>query len=789
MVPITPQRPSGRHLNSSSTFDSTLSSSSPGSTSTLPSSAPTPYNTVIPSTPDHDISFDTESAFGSSSRLTSRAGGDMRMDSSPSRPTPTSSRHPSSFSSYAGSSHHLLPYTPPIRDPQIQSFSIPSSDRPVPPPLSLGHSSASGPDAKSIDEDIGKGTFEAPGHDSGPDANTQADRDALRLQQLGYDPVLGRDYTFWSSLAISWLNIGCIQGTVYAVSGAYSFGGPLMILVMWPLSGIWTIFLTLSLAELASVYPVSGAMASWAWKVARGGVGWERWWAWLMGGVVLGGHVANVLLVTWQLVNIVHGIMGLSFDYDYKPWHGILFYLTVLFVCGLVGSQAWGRSHRFWICAGIYGVCVWLILCVSLLASSGARHSYSVSPSLFLNNTGWESRPYVFILGWEYCTIASGHDASAHMAEETQNPSRNVPNAMVCAMALTYICGMISISLLLLSINPEDAATVAEHTFAVGFILTQAINRPAAIGICTLLIFTLTVQIMAQLQASSRFVFAMARDNAMPFAASIRRTNARKQPIVAHWLVIALCVPFSLLVLAGKGPVYSVLAVTASTLSYLGYTTPVLLYLLSGKDLRTEGRSSWSLRTKSKIIGTVGVCYGIAVISLSMAPGEYPVTVQSISWGPVILVGTVAVCLLTWRFYGIKHYSGPIKAVTKWETGVEIDLQSAITTQRSRPTDPGADADYFGPTDPGSKARGTIPVFVQTADDSERQTSTRGTGGTGSEWTDATASSASGQTATRAEMGSDAGMEMRERLDSEDLRGVVEILRESGEGEERHRGR
>lgn len=138
---------------------------------------------------------------------------------------------------------------------------------------------------------------------------------------------------------------------------------------------------------------------------------------------------------------------------------------------------------------------------------------------------------------------------------------------------------------------------------------------------------------------------------------------------------------------------------------------------------------------------------------------------------------------------GIKHYSGPIKAVTKWETGVEIDLQSAITTQRSRPTDPGADADYFGPTDPGSKARGTIPVFVQTADDSERQTSTRGTGGTGSEWTDATASSASGQTATRAEMGSDAGMEMRERLDSEDLRGVVEILRESGEGEERHRGR
>lgn len=39
----------------------------------------------------------------------------------------------------------------------------------------------------------------------------QDDVDALRLQQLGYDPVLGRDYTFWSSLAISTINIGCLQ--------------------------------------------------------------------------------------------------------------------------------------------------------------------------------------------------------------------------------------------------------------------------------------------------------------------------------------------------------------------------------------------------------------------------------------------------------------------------------------------------------------------------------------------------------------------------------------------------
>lgn len=57
--------------------------------------------------------------------------------------------------------------------------------------------------------------------------------------------------------------------------------------------------------------------------------------------------------------------------------------------------------------------------------------------------------------------------ANRSMAEETQNPSRNVPNAMVSAMALTYVTGMISIALLLLSISPEDVAVIKSHNFPV----------------------------------------------------------------------------------------------------------------------------------------------------------------------------------------------------------------------------------------------------------------------------------------------------------------------------------
>ena len=109
---------------------------------------------------------------------------------------------------------------------------------------------------------------------------------------------------------------------MYAVSGTYDYGGPLMIvsvlldrqralltpsqLIAWPLSGVASIFLTLTLSELASAYPVAGAMASWAWKCARGGVGHERAWGWLMGGFVLGGHMGNV---SFSLFDLVHELI------------------------------------------------------------------------------------------------------------------------------------------------------------------------------------------------------------------------------------------------------------------------------------------------------------------------------------------------------------------------------------------------------------------------------------------------------------------------------------------------
>lgn len=121
---------------------------------------------------------------------------------------------------------------------------------------------------------------------------------------------------------------------------------------------------------------------------------------------------------------------------------------------------------------GIYGLAIWAILCISVLVTE-VRKGGRIQTDRFFNQSGWDSKTYVYLLGWQYSTIASGvvslfpsgvlesqltddtrmlplsksllthvslnscpMSNGLSMAEETKNPSRNVPKAMTGSMIL-----------------------------------------------------------------------------------------------------------------------------------------------------------------------------------------------------------------------------------------------------------------------------------------------------------------------------------------------------------------
>ncbi|CAA0839825.1 Amino-acid permease BAT1 [Striga hermonthica] len=82
--------------------------------------------------------------------------------------------------------------------------------------------------------------------------------DDSRLNQLGYKQELRR-----------------------SLSQGLAFGGPVTMIYGWPVVGLMTIVVGLSLSEICSAYPVSGGLYFWSAKL--GGNYWGPFTSWLTG--------------------------------------------------------------------------------------------------------------------------------------------------------------------------------------------------------------------------------------------------------------------------------------------------------------------------------------------------------------------------------------------------------------------------------------------------------------------------------------------------------------------------
>src|SRR5438093_12802190 len=102
--------------------------------------------------------------------------------------------------------------------------------------------------------------------------------DARELGALGYAQELFRTMGGFSNFAISFSIISILTGAVTLYEHGLTMGGPAEMAFGWPLVSLVTIAVALSMAELASSLPSSGAMYHWACRL--GGKGWGWFTAW-----------------------------------------------------------------------------------------------------------------------------------------------------------------------------------------------------------------------------------------------------------------------------------------------------------------------------------------------------------------------------------------------------------------------------------------------------------------------------------------------------------------------------
>jgi amino acid transporter len=392
--------------------------------------------------------------------------------------------------------------------------------------------------------------------------------DSQDLERLGYVQELLRTMGGFSNFAISFSIISVLTGAVTLYDCGLSMGGPLEMTLGWPLVTVGTLLVALSMAELSSALPTSGAM--YHWSAELGGPTWAWFTVWFN----IIGLVTVIVGIDYGCARFLVPILGIPS----KNSTILLVYGVILLSHGLINQYGvrWvARFNDLSVAVHILGV---VILMASLWFFVPKR------PLAFLLQASPVGPPvhapyaWLFVLGllqaqWTY----TGFDGSAHIAEETIDPRRRAPWGMVMAVVVSGVFGYLLV-LSLTSVIP-DLQRVLNTTDAGGktipavlAIVQLTIGERAGAAVLVLTVLAMWFCGMASVTSLSRTFYSLARDKGMPLWRSWGRIGAHQTPARAIWLSVSLA--FLALIYSGA---YSVVTSISVVGFYISYIIPVYL--------------------------------------------------------------------------------------------------------------------------------------------------------------------------------------------------------------------
>ena len=434
-------------------------------------------------------------------------------------------------------------------------------------------------------------------------------KDEQELSRLGYAQELFRTMGGFSNFALSFSIISILTGAVTLYGYGLTMGGPAEMAFGWPLVTLFTLMVAMSMAELASALPTSGAM--YHWSSMLGGKGWGWFTAWFN----LAGNVAMLAGVDYGCAQFVTPLIGL----DASTKNLLLVYAAVLLSHALFnhyGIRLIARLNDLSVVVHIIGVAA--IVGALFLFAPKQPASFFFEP-ITNNPSGW---PYwwAFILGllqaqWTF----TGYDASAAVSEETINPRRRAPWGMILAVAVSSVVGYLLLIALTLSIKDISAVLNAKDASgnsipAVIVILQTALGERAGTAFVALAAVAMWFCGLSAVTWSSRVVYAFARDNGLPASGLWKRVDKKHlTPAPAIWLSVTAA--FLAAVYSDAYPVVTSISVIGL---YISYVIPIFLSLRRGRKGILERRGPWHLGRYSKAVGIVALAW-VAFISIILS--------------------------------------------------------------------------------------------------------------------------------------------------------------------------
>jgi amino acid transporter len=371
-----------------------------------------------------------------------------------------------------------------------------------------------------------------------PTASAVTDDDDARLESLGYRPQLNRVLGLFANFSVAFTYLSPMVGIYSLFALGVGTGGPGYLWTTFiPLAGM--LFVALVFGELASHYPIAGAL----YQYSKYNVG--RRYGWFVGWFYGMALLVTVASVDTGVVGYFAALMHNWFNWNLTPTnHWTILIVTVVLLAiqtllNVTGAQVMGQVAKF----GVYVEIIGTIGIAIVLAIHGFHHglgylfstdgvqNVKTNPLSLDFHGSYGGALIIAVLAPVY--IFYGFESAGDISEETKDAGRQVPRAMRHALIWGGVASLILTAALLLAMPAKNGTMATVAGGGVPFILGQLPSAVQDIGLLLIVFAFFSCGTSIQ-GAGSRLAFSYARDGALPASKWISTVNPRfKTPVNA----------------------------------------------------------------------------------------------------------------------------------------------------------------------------------------------------------------------------------------------------------------
>ena len=435
-------------------------------------------------------------------------------------------------------------------------------------------------------------------------SRTGDERDSADLARFGYKQELKRSLGGFSSFAVAFSYISPSTGifTLFAL-GLTTLGG--VFIWTWPVVALGQFIVALNFAEVSSHYPVAGSVFQWTKFLASRTYSWFTGWIYLFAGIL----TVTAVVATLPLA-LIPALNGLG-------WHGLngaslhtqevvaLITLVLITVLNIYGVRLVALINNTGVLFEILGMFVFAIVLMAFHNHQGFH--------VAVNSGGFKVGPSSFLAAmFMSLFVIYGFDTASTLAEETKDPRRAAPKAVLFSVVGAFVIGGVFLLGTLMAIpNLHGAITgngglgdgpaqIIEANFSSGFATLYLLVVSAAIFVCCLSIMAATI----------RLGFGMSRDNQLPVSRALARVAPRLHTPVWTCVVIAVLAAVPFLKYSGAGTI----AIAATGMIYLSYFLGNLVIMRARLRGWPKARAPFRLGRWGLAVNTIALLYGGAML-------------------------------------------------------------------------------------------------------------------------------------------------------------------------------